>query len=110
MVTNSANVQLLRKLDELDGQYESLGQDLASPEVIADHRRVRELSIKRAAIEPVVTEYRSYLAEMKLQEPLINDLRRRHRAGETLTPLCACHDPARCYRAVLASLILEQAP
>jgi len=50
-----------------------------------------------------------YVAEMQAQQRLINDLRRRHRAGETLTLLCACHDPARCHRAVLASLIVGHA-
>ncbi|MHC4710847.1 MAG: PCRF domain-containing protein, partial [Planctomycetota bacterium] len=53
---------LIRKLDELSDQFEQLGALLAEPETHADHRRVRELSIKRAAIEPVVTAYREYLA------------------------------------------------
>lgn len=53
---------LIRKLDELSDQYEKLGTLLAEPETHADHRRVRELSIKRAAIETVVKAYREYLA------------------------------------------------
>jgi uncharacterized protein YeaO (DUF488 family) len=46
-----------------------------------------------------------YRAEMRLQKGIIEELRRRHRAGETLTLLCGCHDPARCHRTVLAALI-----
>jgi peptide chain release factor 1 len=54
----SAN--LLARLDELVAQYEQVEADLVDPEVITDHRRVRTLSIKRAALEPVVSEYREY--------------------------------------------------
>jgi peptide chain release factor 1 len=53
---------LVRKLDELNDQYEKLGAALAEPETLADHHRIRELSIKRAALEPVVMTYRDYLA------------------------------------------------
>ncbi|MEO0513262.1 MAG: PCRF domain-containing protein [Planctomycetota bacterium] len=41
------------KLDELAEQHAVIGQQLADPEVLGDHRRVRELSIKRAALDPV---------------------------------------------------------
>jgi peptide chain release factor 1 len=58
----SPSENLIRKLDELSDQYEQLGTLLAEPETHADHRRVRELSIKRAAIEPVVKAYREYRA------------------------------------------------
>lgn len=51
---------LLRKLDELDARYEELSSELLDPEVLQDHRKVRTLSIKRAAIEPLVTEYRGF--------------------------------------------------
>ena len=51
---------LLRKLDELDARYEELSAELLDPEVLQDHRKVRTLSIKRAAIEPLVTEYRAF--------------------------------------------------
>ncbi|MHC5008166.1 MAG: PCRF domain-containing protein [Planctomycetota bacterium] len=59
--TPSPSENLIRKLDELSDQFEQLGALLAEPETHADHRRVRELSIKRAAIESVVTAYREYL-------------------------------------------------
>ncbi len=51
---------LIRKLDELSEQYDELGRQLIEPDTLADHRRVRELSVKRAAIESVVTAYREY--------------------------------------------------
>lgn len=51
---------LLRKLDELSGQYHALGEQLLEPDVLADHRQVRSLSIKRAAIEPLVSDYAEY--------------------------------------------------
>ena len=52
--------KLLAKLDELDDQYEDLTTQLADPAIAADHRRVRALAIKRAALEPLVSQYRAY--------------------------------------------------
>jgi uncharacterized protein YeaO (DUF488 family) len=46
-----------------------------------------------------------YAAEMSDRRELIAELRGRHEAGETITLLCACHDPERCHRKVLADLI-----
>ncbi|MEX0876038.1 MAG: PCRF domain-containing protein [Phycisphaerales bacterium] len=51
---------LRSKLDELDAQFTDLGQRLEDPQVLADHRQVSALSIKRAAIAPVVEGYRGY--------------------------------------------------
>ena len=51
---------LLRKLDELSDQYDELGRQLVEPETLADHRRIRDLSVKRAALERVVSPYREY--------------------------------------------------
>ncbi len=48
----------------------------------------------------------AYRAEMAAQAPLTGELRARHERGETITLLCACHDPARCHRSLLANLIL----
>ncbi len=48
----------------------------------------------------------AYLAEMAAQAPLIGELRERHERGDTITLLCACHDPARCHRGLLATLVL----
>ncbi len=59
MVSNVTD-NLIRKLDRLDDQYEQLGRELLAGETLAEHRRVRELSIKRAALEPLVSAYRAY--------------------------------------------------
>ena len=46
------------KLARMDIQFTELESRLGDPEVMADHNAVRDLSIKRAAIEPVVEAYR----------------------------------------------------
>ncbi len=48
-----------------------------------------------------------YLGEMQNQQEAIANLRERHEAGETITLLCACHDPSQCHRGVLFNLILN---
>ncbi len=47
------------KLDQIDAQHRDLSAQLEDPSVISDHRRASALAIKRAAIDPVVNEYRS---------------------------------------------------
>ncbi len=59
-MVSTSNENLIRKLQELDGQYEQLGRQLLDPKVLSDHRQVRALSIKRAALESVVSDYRAY--------------------------------------------------
>lgn len=53
---------LKTKLDELDAQFADLSQQLQDPQVLADHKRVSALSIKRSAIAPVAEGYRAYVA------------------------------------------------
>jgi peptide chain release factor 1 len=53
---------LVRKLEELDGAYRELEARLNDPAVLADHRAVREVSIKKAALEPVVEGFRRFRA------------------------------------------------
>jgi len=48
------------KLDELADHVDELNRRLVDPEVLADHNQVRELSIKKAALDPVVDGYRRY--------------------------------------------------
>ncbi len=65
----AATSNLIRKLDEIDAQYESLGRELLDPAVLADHRKVRTLSIRRASLERLVELYRKYRdAERQIQE------------------------------------------
>ncbi len=56
---------LIRKLEELKAQHVVLEQALSEPEVLVDHRKVRDLSIKKAAIEPVVGDYAEFVRLMK---------------------------------------------
>ncbi|MEL7473299.1 MAG: PCRF domain-containing protein [Planctomycetota bacterium] len=48
------------KLDELAAQFDALAERLEDPEVLGDHRQVRDLSIKKAALEPVVSGWRRF--------------------------------------------------
>jgi peptide chain release factor 1 len=61
---------LIRKLQELSDQYDELGRLLAEPETHADHRRVRELSIKRAAIDSLVKAWREHQETIRQAEEL----------------------------------------
>jgi peptide chain release factor 1 len=73
-MTTDVSPNLLRKLEELNEQYESLNQQLVDPNVLADHRQVRTLSIRRAAIEPLVKafrEYRSLQSQIEANEAII---------------------------------------
>ncbi len=51
---------LIAKLTEVEGQYVELEKQLSDPEVVCDHRKVRELSIKKAALEDLVRDFRVY--------------------------------------------------
>ncbi|MFP4054995.1 MAG: PCRF domain-containing protein, partial [Phycisphaerae bacterium] len=55
-----ANPRLLAKLDELEQQFAELDSQLADPAAMSDHERARDLSIKRAALEPTVEQYRRW--------------------------------------------------
>jgi peptide chain release factor 1 len=58
---------LIAKLEQLDAQQRELDAKLALPEVMSDHEQVRALSVKRAAIDGLVTRFREWRA---LQEEL----------------------------------------
>ncbi|MCC6284268.1 MAG: PCRF domain-containing protein [Phycisphaerales bacterium] len=49
------------KLEELVARLAELERALEDPGVVADHRRVRELSVRRSALAPVVEGYRAFL-------------------------------------------------
>jgi peptide chain release factor 1 len=63
------------KLEEIAAQHDALARSLEDPDVLADHNRVRDLSIKKAAIEPVVTQYREFLALEREAEDLRDVIR-----------------------------------
>lgn len=58
--TASPNPALLEKLDALSEEFERLQARLLDPAVVQDHTQVRQLSVKRAAIEGIVQRYREY--------------------------------------------------
>jgi peptide chain release factor 1 len=51
---------LLAKLEQIAQQFDELEASLADPDVAADPDRLRDLSIKRAALESLVRRYRAY--------------------------------------------------
>ncbi len=56
---------LIKRLDEMSVQFERITGQLVDPQVMADHQAVRELSIKRAALDPLVQKYHQYLSIQK---------------------------------------------
>jgi peptide chain release factor 1 len=52
--------RVFEKLDELEKEHGSLATRLEDPSVLSDHRAVRDLSIKKGALEPAVLAYREY--------------------------------------------------
>ena len=54
--------KLIEKLNALAEQYDAMGAQLAEPAVATDHQRVRDLSVKRAAMEDVAQKYRQWQA------------------------------------------------
>ncbi|HED53231.1 MAG TPA: PCRF domain-containing protein [Phycisphaerales bacterium] len=51
---------VVEKLVDLDGQFDDLDRRLALPETITDHNAVRDLSVKRSALAPVVEAWREF--------------------------------------------------
>ncbi len=60
MALETIDPNLKAKLDELRDQYDAIGSELEDPKVLADHKQVSALSIKRAALSPVVEGYIAY--------------------------------------------------
>ena len=59
------NENLVRKLEEIDGQYSEVQTQLLEPDVLSDHRKVRSLSIRRAAMAPIVEGFRAWRSTNK---------------------------------------------
>lgn len=49
-----------RRLDALEAQWRAIEAQLEDPAVVVDHRKVRDLSIAKAAIDPLVVAYRRF--------------------------------------------------
>lgn len=58
----SLNVNLIAKLDMLSTQFDELEHQLVDPAIALDHERLREVSIKRSALESMVMRYRRWQA------------------------------------------------
>lgn len=54
------DAQLTSRLDEMAQRLAELDRLLADPDVTADYRKVRELSVERAALAPVCERYRRH--------------------------------------------------
>jgi len=52
--------RVLEKLRRLELEDRELEEQLQDPSVLVEHRRVRDISIKRAALGPVVSGYRAF--------------------------------------------------
>ena len=58
--SQSADDRVLSKLAELAAQHAELSAQLEDPAVAGDHKHATALSIKRAALDPVVSAYREH--------------------------------------------------
>jgi len=67
MVMAKDQAQLLEKLREAADRCAALDAELADPETARSPERLRELGIRRAALEPIAERYRAY---RKLQEEI----------------------------------------
>jgi peptide chain release factor 1 len=52
--------RVVERLDLMSGEFDRLSGQLEDPAVAVDHRKVREISIQRAGLAPVVEAYREY--------------------------------------------------
>lgn len=52
---------LLSKLERVAVERADLARQLEDPSVLADHRRVRDLSIRKAALDPVADDFERYM-------------------------------------------------
>lgn len=57
---SDANDRLIAKLDEMATQFEQLEKQLADPAVVSDPDQLRDLSVRRAALEDLVGKYRRW--------------------------------------------------
>jgi peptide chain release factor 1 len=48
---------MLQRINELVTHYEYLGSQLADPEVLADHKKIRDISQERSGLETIVNNY-----------------------------------------------------
>ncbi len=54
------NPNLIAKLDAMAAEFAAIELQLTDPDVLADHQRIRQLSIKRSALADLVERYHAY--------------------------------------------------
>jgi peptide chain release factor 1 len=75
--------QLIEKMEEVENTYNSLGEELSTPEVLSDSNKMREISKRRSALEEAIhvfTEWKQIQADLSDSKELItgetdNDMR-----------------------------------
>jgi uncharacterized protein YeaO (DUF488 family) len=95
------------------GHIDEWARELApSPELLHWHQgRRAQLTPGSKADATQHERFRHrYLSELMAQRPKLTELRRRTRQGETLTLLCACHDPTGCHRTILMGALKHGLP
>ncbi len=48
------------RLEQIDKRFQELEEQIATPEIASDPKRLQKLAQERAGIENVVTKYRKY--------------------------------------------------
>lgn len=61
-IASSLNQAILAKLESMAAERAELERRLTDPAVLADHRQVRDLSIRKAALDPIADRHSRYLA------------------------------------------------
>jgi peptide chain release factor 1 len=56
---------MIEQLDKLEQRFEELTQQMASPEVLSDPKKIQTIAKERAGIEEIVTKYIEYKATSK---------------------------------------------
>ncbi|MBI68848.1 MAG: peptide chain release factor 1 [Phycisphaerae bacterium] len=69
-MSNRIPENVSQKLGEIGTQYEDLSNQLLDPEVLADHKQVTALSIKKSAIESLVKSFERYQALLAQESEL----------------------------------------
>jgi len=78
MSTTKANPQIVAKLEEVCAHRDELAERLNDPEVLTDHIQVRDLSIRKAALDPVADDFERW----KSMAEEADELRRAIESGE----------------------------
>jgi peptide chain release factor 1 len=77
LTSATLNAALLAKLERAAGERADLARQLEDPSTLADHRKVRDLSIRKAALDAVADDFERYVRlrkdEAELREVLASE-------------------------------------